>query len=127
VKCPNCNAELTERPCAECGWPETTRPPPPTFWQQLKRRRLRAQTAAEEPQQQGCTGCCAVFVALPATAGAIFFFQVGSAAGWTSDGPAMLFIMLGLVVCGLVAITAWGGVFADAARPHLPWWMRGDE
>lgn len=36
-------------------------------------------------------------------AGMIFLFGVGQKAHWTSDGPGMLFIMIGVVVCGFFA------------------------
>lgn len=36
-------------------------------------------------------------------AGMIFLFGVGQKAHWTSDGPGMLFIMIGVVACGFFA------------------------
>ena len=36
-------------------------------------------------------------------AGMILFFWVGQKAHWTSDGPGMLFIMIGVVACGFFA------------------------
>lgn len=36
-------------------------------------------------------------------AGMIFLFGVGQTAHWTSDGPGMLFIMIGVVACGFFA------------------------
>ncbi|MCC6140262.1 MAG: hypothetical protein IT389_06565 [Nitrospira sp.] len=37
-------------------------------------------------------------------AGMILFFGVGQKAHWTSDGPGMLLIMIGVVACGLFAL-----------------------
>ncbi|MEK7870348.1 MAG: hypothetical protein AAB271_08430 [Nitrospirota bacterium] len=36
-------------------------------------------------------------------AGMIFLFSVGQKAHWTSDGPGMLLIMIGVVACGFFA------------------------
>ena len=36
-------------------------------------------------------------------AGMIFLFGVGQKAHWTSDGPGMLLIMIGVVACGFFA------------------------
>jgi len=36
-------------------------------------------------------------------AGTIFLFGVGQKAHWTSDGPGMLLIMIGVVACGFFA------------------------
>jgi len=45
----------------------------------------------------------AVTIALAATAAAIGLIVVGQEAHWTSDGPGMLLIMLGIPICGIVA------------------------
>jgi len=36
-------------------------------------------------------------------AGMIFLFGVGQKAHWTSDGPGMLLVMIGVVACGFFA------------------------
>lgn len=36
-------------------------------------------------------------------AGMVFLFGVGQKAHWTSDGPGMLFIMIGVAACGCFA------------------------
>lgn len=36
-------------------------------------------------------------------AGMVLLFGVGQKAHWTSDGPGMLFIMIGVVACGFFA------------------------
>ncbi|MCA8925069.1 MAG: hypothetical protein KDD82_24880 [Planctomycetes bacterium] len=43
--CPNCNAELSARPCSACGWPESTRLPPEPWW----RRWFGSSRSAPEP------------------------------------------------------------------------------
>jgi hypothetical protein len=45
----------------------------------------------------------AVVVALAAAAALIGLIAIGQKAHWTSDGPGMLLIMLGIPVCGIVA------------------------
>jgi len=47
---------------------------------------------------------------LASGAAAAFLFKVGQQAHWTSDGPGMLLIMLGMVFCGLFALV-FGGLF----------------
>ncbi len=45
----------------------------------------------------------AVTIALAAAAAAIGLIAVGQRAHWTSDGPGMLLIMLGIPLCGIIA------------------------
>ena len=45
----------------------------------------------------------AVVIALAAAAAMIGLIAIGQKAHWTSDGPGMLLIMLGIPVCGIVA------------------------
>ncbi|MDR4463115.1 MAG: hypothetical protein MRJ66_02500 [Nitrospira sp.] len=45
----------------------------------------------------------AVVIALVAAAAAFGLIVVGQKAHWTSDGPGMLLIMVGIPVCGIVA------------------------
>jgi len=45
----------------------------------------------------------AVIIALAAAAAAIGLIAVGQKAHWTSDGPGMLLIMLGIPICGIIA------------------------
>ncbi|GKS64280.1 hypothetical protein YTPLAS72_15840 [Nitrospira sp.] len=45
----------------------------------------------------------AVVIALVAAAAALGLMAVGQKAHWTSDGPGMLLIMVGIPVCGIVA------------------------
>jgi hypothetical protein len=45
----------------------------------------------------------AVVIALVAAAAAFGLMAVGHKAHWTSDGPGMLLIMLGIPICGIVA------------------------
>lgn len=47
---------------------------------------------------------------LGSAAAAIFLFQVGQQAHWTSDGPGMLLIMAGILFCGIFACV-FGGLF----------------
>ncbi len=49
-------------------------------------------------------------VALASATGMVFLFWVGQRAHWTSDGPGMLAVMIGIVFCGLFAIL-FGGLF----------------
>lgn len=44
------------------------------------------------------------FVALASATGMVFLFQVGQKAHWTSDGPGMLLVMVGIFFCGLFAL-----------------------
>ena len=124
MKCPNCNAELKTRPCTECGWPESTQPAPLGFWE----RRLRARRRrGDDSEGEGCaaiSGCCGYALACASTASAVFFYSVGSGAGWTSDGPGMLVFMVGFGVSALVAAMSWLALIGAWIRPHLPAWMR---
>lgn len=61
--------------------------------------------------------CLALMIALASSAATVFFVHVGHRAHWTSDGPGMLIVMLGVLVCGGVALTAWGGVLGGLAAP----------
>ena len=45
----------------------------------------------------------AVVIALAAAAAAIGLIGIGQKAHWTSDGPGMLLIMLGIPMCGTIA------------------------
>ena len=45
----------------------------------------------------------AMIIALASAAAAIGLIAVGQKAHWTSDGPGMLLIMLGIPICGIVA------------------------
>ncbi|SPP64492.1 hypothetical protein [Nitrospira lenta] len=50
-------------------------------------------------------------------AGMILLFVVGQKAHWTSDGPAMLFIMIGIVACGLFAFL-FGNMTVSSSPPQ---------
>ena len=54
-------------------------------------------------------------------AGVTFLFGVGRKAHWTSDGPGMLFIMIGVVACGFFAVL-FGSltVFASQSQDSQP-------
>lgn len=56
----------------------------------------------------------AALVALAAAAASVGLFMLGMKAHWTSDGPAMLFVMLGIPLFGLVAL--FFGTFALSPR-----------
>lgn len=45
----------------------------------------------------------AMVIAMAAAAAAIGLIGIGQKAHWTSDGPGMLLIMLGIPICGIVA------------------------
>ncbi|MBY0246303.1 MAG: hypothetical protein K2Q17_01455 [Nitrospiraceae bacterium] len=47
---------------------------------------------------------------LASAGAAIFLFKVGQQAHWTSDGPGMLLVMVGIFFCGILAIV-FGGLF----------------
>lgn len=49
-------------------------------------------------------GLLAGGIALAGFAGAVGLIQVGQRAHWTSDGPGMLLIMLGIPVCGVIGL-----------------------
>lgn len=50
---------------------------------------------------------------LGSVAAAIFLFKVGQQAHWTSDGPGMLLIMVGIFFCGIFALV-FGGLFLSS-------------
>lgn len=45
----------------------------------------------------------AVVIALAAAAAGFGLIAVGQKAHWTSDGPGMLLIMIGIPICGIIA------------------------
>jgi hypothetical protein len=49
-------------------------------------------------------------LALASAAATVFLFWVGQQAHWTSDGPGMLLIMIGIALCGILACV-FGGLF----------------
>ncbi len=66
------------------------------------------------------SGGGALLVAIAATAATILLFWVGHRANWTSDGPGMLFVMIAIVVCAIVAAVSWMLVFSIAATAAAP-------
>ncbi len=56
-------------------------------------------------------------MALAATAATIGLFVAGQKAHWTSDGPGMLFIMIGIGVSAMVALGLWFATLAQATAP----------
>jgi hypothetical protein len=56
--------------------------------------------------------------ALIFSAGALYLLRVGSRAGWTSDGPGALVIMLITAFLVISAVVCWGLLlFASSPRP----------
>ncbi len=58
----------------------------------------------------GCVGCVALPIAVAATAACLGLIHVGRVNHWSSDGPGMLFVMIGILVTGGVALPAWQAV-----------------
>lgn len=117
-RCPNCNAELTAKPCPGCGWPDTTQP------SDADRARVKRQLAAtREGKQSGCNSCLVVLAVL-ATGAAAWFYRVGAANNWTSDGPGILLFYLGTAGFGLLAVCLWAALAFDMILPFLPGWLR---
>jgi hypothetical protein len=56
-------------------------------------------------------------LAVGASAATIGLFMAGQKAHWTSDGPGMLFIMLGILVCAVVTFGLWIATFMQAVTP----------
>ncbi len=53
-------------------------------------------------------GAICGLLALASTAATIFCISVGIDNNWTSDGPGMLIIMIGVLVFGIAALLSWG-------------------
>ena len=66
------------------------------------------------------TGGASLLVAVASSAATVGLFWLGQKAHWTSDGPGMLFVMIALVVCAIVAVVAWIFVFGVAATAAVP-------
>lgn len=49
--------------------------------------------------------------ALTFSAGTIYLFNAGNKAGWKSDGPGALGVMLAVLVLGFGALFSWGLLF----------------
>ncbi|MFO0705802.1 MAG: hypothetical protein U0412_03020 [Nitrospira sp.] len=49
--------------------------------------------------------------------GMVFLFGVGQKAHWPSDGPGMLFIMIGVVACGCFTFLFGGLLFQSGPAP----------
>lgn len=60
----------------------------------------------------------AVVIALAAAAAMIGLIAIGQKAHWTSDGPGMLLIMLGIPICGIVAWFFGMMAFTTTANPE---------
>lgn len=56
-------------------------------------------------------------VALASAAAAIFLIKVGQGAHWTSDGPGMLLVMVGILICGILALVFGGLFFTSLGEP----------
>ena len=65
-------------------------------------------------------GGASLLVAVASTAATVGLFWLGQKAHWTSDGPGMLFVMIALVVCAIVAVVGWIFVFGVAATVAVP-------
>ncbi len=81
--------------------------------------------AAQSPIIRYLARGLAALVALAAFAASVGLVILGMKAHWTSDGPAMLFVMLGIPLFGLVAL--FFGMLAlsprataDIANPDIP-------
>ena len=57
------------------------------------------------------SGGATLLLAIGATAAAAGLFWLGHENDWTSDGPGMLFVMIAIVVCAVVAAFGWVLVF----------------
>jgi hypothetical protein len=66
------------------------------------------------------TGGAALLVAVAATAATIGLFWLGQKNHWSSDGPGMLFVIIALVVCAIVAAVGWMFVLGGAATAAAP-------
>ena len=66
------------------------------------------------------TGGASLVVAVASTAGTVGLFWLGQKNHWTSDGPGMVFVMIALVVCAIVAVVGWIFVFGVAATVAVP-------
>jgi hypothetical protein len=66
------------------------------------------------------SGGFALVVAIAASAATIGLFWLGHRAHWTSDGPGMLFVMIALVVCAIVAAVGWMIAFGVASGAGAP-------
>jgi len=101
--CPNCSAELTQRPCPACGWPETTRRArrKPPLWRRLLGF---AGEAAEEAVLEtelgetwgGCCGCWLFLVGVCAALGYWLGGQQGAALGAVASAVLAVWVQLDL-------------------------------
>jgi len=58
-------------------------------------------------------------IALASAAATVFLFKVGQNAHWTSDGPGMLLVMVGIFFCGILAFI-FGGLFFSSFSQSTP-------
>jgi hypothetical protein len=65
-------------------------------------------------------GGASLLAAVAATAATVGLFWLGQKNHWTSDGPGMLFVMIALVVCAIVAVVSWLFVFGVTATAAVP-------
>lgn len=65
-------------------------------------------------------------LALLSLSGMVFLFGVGQKAHWTSDGPGMLFIMIGVAVCGFFTLLFGSLLLQSGPAPdaHPSWQVR---
>ena len=58
----------------------------------------------------------AAALSVASLSGTVFLFSIGQKAHWTSDGPGMLFIMLGVGICALCTFL-FGSILFHSAPP----------
>jgi hypothetical protein len=58
-------------------------------------------------------------IALLSFAATVFLFNVGQKAHWTSDGPGMLLVMVGVLLCGIFTFV-FGGLFFNSFSQPIP-------
>ena len=96
-RCPNCNAELSQRPCAECGWPKTTRSE--TRVQTWLRRTFRASHPVEDDFDETPSGCCGCWLFLVVVCAALGYWlggQQGAALGAVASAVLAVWVQLDL-------------------------------
>lgn len=58
-------------------------------------------------------------IALASATAVVLLIMVGQKAHWTSDGPGMLLVMVGILFCGIFAFV-FGGLFFSSFNQSTP-------
>ena len=111
-RCPLCGAVVEAGAAAKADEKVRRR----AFWRGL----LPGPPPEEDGPGSSCGGCLAVLIGLPALLACVGLIHVGNRNRWSSDGPGMLVVMIGVAITGFLAAACLLGPLL-AATPLGRW------